>query len=443
MDSTALEPRAEGPPDPQEAAELAGRRTRIRELLGDRAALVLPAAPAAWPGREVEVRYQPDRELVYATGWRAPAALALLDPSDGEAPYRLYVAERDADAERWHGRRPGPAEAAAYGADAVGTLGELEEALRGAAARVDRLYFRLGTHPHLDRLVLDALAAARRTRRRSGAGLASIHDPGLVLDPLRRVKSPWEIDRIRRAASVTVDAFRDAAARIEPGVGEWEVEAALEAGFRARGADGPAFGTIVASGANAVVLHYTRNDTRMAPGFVLLDAGAQVDLYAADVSRTFAVGGHVGGAAGVLHDVVLRARQAALDACVPGGDEEAVHEAARRVLVEGALELGLLRPGDDLAGEDAPAHRDLIPHRTSHWLGLSVHDPGDYGTAAGPVPFEPGMVLTVEPGLYVAPDRETASAELRGVGVRIEDDVVITASGHEVLTEALARGQEP
>lgn len=443
MHPTAYEPRGEGPPGPDEAAELAGRRARILAGLGDRAALALPAAPSDWPGREGEVRYQPDRELAYATGWRAPAAFALLDPSDAEAPYRLYVAERDADAERWHGSRPGPEEAAAYGADAVGPLGDLEEALRGAAARVDRLYFRLGTHPELDRVVIDAITAARRTRRRSGSGLASIDDPGLVLDPLRRVKSPRELERIRRAASITVDAFREAAARIEPGAGEWEVEAALEAGFRGRGADGPAFGTIVASGSNAVVLHYTRNDTRMAPGFVLLDAGAQVDLYAADVSRTYAVGDRLGGAAGVLHDVVRRARRAAVEACVPGGNEEAVHEAAREVLVEGALELGLLRPGQADPGAHAPAHRDLIPHRTSHWLGLSVHDPGDYGTAAGPVPFEPGMVLTVEPGLYVAPDRETAPEELRGVGVRIEDDVVITPAGHEVLTDALARGQKP
>jgi Xaa-Pro aminopeptidase len=254
------------------------------------------------------------------------------------------------------------------------------------------------------------------------------------------VKSAAEIERIRRAAAITVEAFREAAALIAPGVGEWEVEAALESGFRRRGADGPAFGTIVASGANAVVLHYTRNDRRMQPGFVLLDAGAQVDLYAADVSRTYAVGPPVAGAAAALHDVVGRAQAAALEACEPGSSESAMHDAARAVLVEGARALGLLDGND--AGDD-PAERDLIPHRTSHWLGLSVHDPGDYGTDEGPVPLEAGMVLTVEPGLYVSPDHPSAPPELRGVGVRIEDDVVVTATGPDVLTGALSRGQAP
>jgi Xaa-Pro aminopeptidase len=440
MDSASDPRRTDAGLPEAEGQEFGARRMRLLDALGDRAALLLPAAPASWPGREGEPRYEPDRELYYTTGWRAPGAVALLDPSDGEAPFRLYVAERDAEEERWHGDRPGPEEARAFGADETAPLPGLEDALLAALARVDRLYFRFGTHPSLDRQVIEALASARRTRRRSGRGLASVSDPGLVLDPLRRVKSAAEIERIRRAAAITVEAFREAAAVMAPGVGEWEVEAALESGFRRRGADGPAFGTIVASGANAVVLHYTRNDRRMQPGFVLLDAGAQVDLYAADVSRTYAVGPPVAGAAAALHDVVGRAQAAALEACEPGSSESAMHDAARAVLVEGARALGLLDGND--AGDD-PAERDLIPHRTSHWLGLSVHDPGDYGTDEGPVPLEAGMVLTVEPGLYVSPDHPSAPPELRGVGVRIEDDVVVTATGPDVLTGALSRGQAP
>jgi Xaa-Pro aminopeptidase len=439
MDQNPGPRRADAGLTEDQSAELAARRARMLDALADRAALLLPAAPATWPGREGEDRYRPDRELYYATGWRAPGAAALLDPSDGDAPYRLYVTERDAEEERWHGGRDGPAEAESYGADGTAALSSLGADLRKALARVDTLFYRLGIHADLDREVIEALAETRRTRRRAGRGLGSISDPGLLLDPLRRVKSAAEIARIRAAAAITVEAFREAAASIAPGAGEWEVEAALESGFRRRGADGPAFGTIVASGANAVVLHYTRNDARMQPGFVLLDAGAQVDLYAADVSRTWAVGAEVRGPAAELHEVVRRAQEAALAACVPGGSEAAVHDAARAVLVEGATDLGLLSAG--VADEETV--KDLVPHRTSHWLGLAVHDPGDYATPDGPVPLEPGMVLTVEPGLYVRPDHPSAPAELRGVGVRIEDDVVVTASAPEVLTASLPRGQAP
>lgn len=445
MTDLPLVPRSDPAPTSGELEELAARRARVLDALAGGGAMLLPAAPELRVGRDGELRYRPDPELFYLTGWREPGAVALLDPSDQEAPFRLFVASRQAEAERWNGPRLGPDEAAErFGADATRPLDALDEHLEAVLGRVDTLYYRLGSARPADRAAREALSRSRKARQRGGVGLCAVADPGRLLDPLRRVKSARELALIRAACEVTVAAFREARAAVRPGAGEWEVEAVLEAGFRSRGAEGPAFETIVAGGANAVVLHYTRNADRLADGaFVLVDAGARVDLYAADVTRTWSVGGAVAGAAAELHEVVARAQLAAIDACTVGGSEPAVHDAALAVLLEGAAQLGLIadpeaaRP-DPVGG---PAHRDLIPHRTSHWLGLEVHDVGGYATPEGPVPLEPGMVLTVEPGLYVPVDHPTAPAELRGVGVRIEDDVVVTEAGPRVLTADLPRVQ--
>ncbi|MEN8374213.1 MAG: aminopeptidase P N-terminal domain-containing protein [Gemmatimonadota bacterium] len=427
-------------PDGDDLAEFLDRRERISGALGDRAALILPAAPQLRFGRDGELRYRPDPELYYLTGWRDAGAVAVIDPTDSEAPYRLFVAPRDPEVERWHGPGVGPEEAGGvFGADATLPLDELESHLAKAFGRLDRAYYRMGVGEGTDRAVLAGLARNRKARQRGGVGLRAVADPGHLLDPLRRVKSVREVERIRRAARVTAEAFEEARLAIRPGAGEWQVQAPLEAGFRSRGAAGPAFETIVAGGANAVVLHYTRNSARLADGeFVLIDAGAQLDLYAADVTRTWAVGGALGGAAAEMHEIVVRAQRAAITACRPGESEQSVHDAALAVLLEGAAALGLL-PEERATGGDAAEHRDIIPHRTSHWLGLEVHDVGDYATPSGPVPLEPGMVLTVEPGLYVPLDHPTAPPELRGVGVRIEDDALITEAGADVLTAALDR----
>ncbi len=444
MADLPLTPRSDPAPMPGELQEHAGRRARALEALGERGAMLLPAASELRVGRDGELRYRPDPELYYLTGWRDAGAVALLDPTDAEAPFRLFVAARDADVERWNGPRLGPEEAAErFGADATRPLGALDEHLEKVLGRVDILYYRLGSAAPADRAVREGLARNRKARQRGGVGLSAVADPGALLDPLRRVKSTRELALIEAACDVTVDAFEEARAVVRPGAGEWEVEAALEAGFRRRGAEGPAFETIVAGGSNAVVLHYTRNSDRLAPGaFVLVDAGARVDLYAADVTRTWSVGAPLQGPAAELHDVVARAQLAAIDACIVGGSESSVHDAALAVLLEGAAELGLIAASVAAdADSDGKAHRDIIPHRTSHWLGLDVHDVGDYATAEGPVPLEPGMVLTVEPGLYVPLDHPEAAAELRGVGVRIEDDVVVAESGPRLLTAKLPCAQ--
>ena len=403
--------------------------------------MILPAAPVRFKNGDSEYRYRPDSELLYLTGWRDPGCVALLRGFADEDRFVLFVPERDAGTELWTGPRREPEEAkAAFGADAVFPLGELSERATGLLAGGDRIWYRLGVSRVCDRVVGEALQVSRRTRPRSGTGPFMVADPGAVLDDLRLRKGRGEIARMREAARISVAAFGEALASVRAGAGEWEVEAALDGGFRRRGATGPAFATIVAAGVNACTLHYAANDSRIRAGdLVLVDAGAEFDFYAADITRTVPVAGPVAGHRRKAHEVVRRAHQAALAACVPGRPLAEVHEAAVRAIAGGLIELGAVRgPVDEVV--EGGLYRPFFPHRTSHWLGLDTHDVGVYRDVNGPVTLEPGMVFTVEPGLYFAPGSGCRSPELTGTGIRIEDDVLITEDGAEVLTAGLPTG---
>jgi len=259
----------------------------------------------------------------------------------------------------------------------------------------------------------------------------------VLLDEMRLRKDARELALLRDACRITADGFRDAARTIRPGAGEWEVEAALEHGFRRRGGEGFAFPSIVASGANATVLHYIDNARPMQNGELLLvDAGSRFRMYNGDISRTFPVSGRFTSPQRDLYEAVLRAHDHAIEQVRPGATIRDLHDAATRVLVAALVELGLLA-GDPGTLIHEGLHRRFFPHQTSHWLGLDVHDVGDYAIDGEPRPLEPGMVLTVEPGLYIPADCQEAPAALRGVGIRIEDDVAVTADGFEVLTAGL------
>ena len=272
---------------------------------------------------------------------------------------------------------------------------------------------------------------------REGRGPSLLADPGALLDEVRAVKDPAEIECLRHAAEITVEAFREALPLVRGGAGEWEIEAALEGGFRARGADGPAFATIVAAGANACTLHYATNSGRIKEGdLVVVDAGAEFRSYAADVTRTVPASGRLSEVRRDLYEVVLAARGAALGVCAPNAELECVHRAAARVIANGLIELGVLDSSLDEALETR-SYRRYFPHRTSHWLGLDTHDPGPYRRDGEPATLLPSMLLTVEPGLYFPPDDRELPAGLAGCGVRIEDDVLITRASAEVLTAAL------
>lgn len=406
----------------------AKRRAAITERLGDRAALVLSAAPEVVVGRDTELRYVVDAELFYLTGYTEPEAVLVLAPGHTDAPFTMFVRPRDPARELWTGTRGGiEAARERFGADAAQPIGTLAEELPRILASTDIVYARLGAGRNdVDAVLERTFAQARRTRPRTGQSPHTIIDPGELLDNMRLIKDPDELALIRTAARITCDAFIDTLPGVRAGVGEWEIEAAVEYGFRSRGADGPAFPTIAAAGANATFLHYTDNRGTAHDGeLLLLDAGARYRMYCADITRTVPVSGKFSAEQRDLYDVVLAAHDAAIAEVRPGANFDAPHTAAQRILADGLIRLGYVRGSIDEVIEQENGLRLFYPHRTSHWLGLEVHDVGAYATRAGTVRFEENMVLTVEPGLY---------APQNGIGIRIEDDVVVTAAGCEVLT---------
>lgn len=409
----------------------AARRESVLEQLGETGVLVLAASPELIVGRDTELRYVVDAELYYLTGYTEPEAILVLAPQQADAPFTLFVRPRDPARELWTGGRGG-VEAARqhFGADRAYPIHELSQHLPPLLAQADVLYARLASgRPELDGVLERALTAGRRQRPRTGIGPHTLTDPGELLDVMRLVKDETELTLLREAARITSESFIETLASVHGGVGEWEIEASVEHGFRSRGAQGPAFPTIAAAGANATVLHYTANQGVLQDGdLLLLDAGARYQMYCGDITRTVPVSGTFTQEQRDLYDIVLAARAAAIAAVKPGASVDAPHDAVLQVLAEGLTGLGLLAgsAADSLA---EPAElKKFFPHRTSHWLGLDVHDVGPYATRRGPLHFEPGMVLTLEPGVYVP---------ARGIGIRIEDDVVVTRDGCEVLTGAV------
>jgi len=416
------------------ADDFAARRKRVLAEL-DGSALVLDSRTNAPGGR-----YRADSELFYLTGVTEPGAVAVLRPGGEDGDFVLFVRPRNAEEELWSGERLGPERAGeVFGADKTHGSDVLSEHLPKLLAGAENVYFRIGTDSPVQSLVVGALQAARLRGARKGVGPRGIVDPGRLLDPLRLVKSPEELEHMRRAATITIEAFTEMFGAVRPGVGEWELEGILNGAFRRKGARGPAYPTIVASGANACVLHYEDNDCRVQDGdLVLVDAGAEVDHYVCDITRTFPVSGSFTAAQRALYDLVLDAHDQAMEGIRPGVTVESIHHTARDVLVEGFLDLGIL-DGDKADVIGTEAYKPFYPHQTAHWLGLEVHDVGDYASSGVSRVLEPGMVLTVEPGLYFPGLGEGSGVpeEYVGVGIRIEDDVVVTAEGHEVLTAGL------
>jgi len=414
----------------------AARRRSAFARLGE-GALLVPATPVLLRSGDSELRYRPDADLFYLTGLTEPEALLLLLASGGEERTLLFVRPRDAVAERWSGARLGPEGVRDLtGIDEVRSIEEVATLLPELVARVPRLFYRLGASARLDRAIREILATARRRGPRSGDGPRALIDPGELLHELRLRKDPEEIEALREAAQITVESFRDALALVRGGVGEWEIEAALEGGFRRRGALAPAFGTIVGGGAHACTLHYTENSGYLRDGaLVLIDAGAEVALYAGDITRTVPVSGQFTPEQRALYEVVEGARRGAVERAGPGVTLQELHTGVVRTLTEGLRELGLLRGSlDELLDEGA--HTPFYPHSTSHWLGLNTHDVGDYMVDGVPRALEPSMVFTVEPGLYI-PLGAGHPAGWEGIGIRIEDDLLITEGGCELLTGSL------
>jgi len=417
----------------------AARRRRVLESMEPDSVALLLGARLATRSRDTHFPFRQDSDFHYLTGFDHPNAAALLR-KDGGPPFTLFVEPRDRDAETWTGYRPGVEGALRdHGADEAHPVGELLDKLPALIERTRRVYHVLGRDARLDAKLTETL---EQVRLRSRLGLVppeAILDPRAIVHEMRLVKEPEELDVMRRAAEISREAHAAAAALAHEGVYEYELAAALDYTFRRRGGSGPAYESIVGGGRNATILHYVANDQPLRAGdLVLIDAGAEFQGYASDVTRTYPVGGAFAGPARAVYEVVLAAQQAALERVRPGATLDDVHDAAVRRLVEGLVALGILAgPVDDAI--QSGAYRRCYMHRTSHWLGLDVHDVGAYAEAGKARPLAPGMVLTVEPGLYIAADDEKAPAPVRGVGVRIEDDVAITDDGHELLTAEIPK----
>jgi Xaa-Pro aminopeptidase len=417
----------------------AERRQRVRDAMGPDAVAIFLGARQVVRSRDTDYPFRQDSDFWYLTGFDHPNAVAVLR-TGAEPAYTLFVEPRDRDTEVWNGYRPGVEGAKrdfeADEAFPVGEfLGKLPELVKGAR----RIYHVLGRDPAVDAKITETLEALRLRSRLGIEPADAIVDPRAITHALRLLKEPAELDVMRRAAAISREGHEAAARLAFPGRYEYELEAAIEYAFRRRGARGPAYCSIVGGGSNATVLHYVRNDQKLREEeLVLVDAGCELEGYASDVTRTYPVGGRFSGPGRAVYEVVLAAQEAALAVCRPGRTLPEVHDAALRALVAGLLELGLLR-GDleELIAREA--YRPYYMHSTSHWLGLDVHDVGSYKVAGAPRVLEPGIVFTVEPGLYIAPDLEQADARFRGIGVRIEDDVAITSGGCEILTAGIPK----
>ena len=412
---------------------------RMRALAPGPAVAVFPAMPVATRNSDVEHPYRADSDISFLTGFEEPESVAVLSTEKG---LTLFVRPRDKERETWTGRRAGVEGALKnFGADQAFEAIKLDEELPKLIGAATTLFYRFGgDDPEFDARMSRTLKSLR-ARARAGVNAPSrIEDPGQIVHELRLRKEPRELEAMRRAVELTRRGHLAAMKAGRPGVHEYELQSLLEREFRGGGGRGWGYYPIVAAGENATVLHYNDNSVQVKDGeLVLIDAGAEFDLYTADVTRTFPASGRFNEAQRAAYQLVLDAADAVIAATRPGETIEGLHDKAVRILTEGMVKLRLLQ-GDVDALIKENAFRRYYMHRTSHWLGLDVHDAGAYRTPDGnPRPLEPGMVLTVEPGLYVGADDEKAPPELRGTGIRIEDDILVTPQGHENLTRAIPR----
>lgn len=420
-------------------SEYVRRRRQLMRLAGDDSILIVPAAPERIRSNDSHHPYRQSSDLLYLSGFSEPDAVLVLVPGRKAGEALLFCRERDPERETWDGRRCGPEGAVeALALDDAYDIADIDDILPGLIEGRNRVYYQFGRDQDFD---LRILAWVNRVRAQVRLGAHPPHEflqLGHLLHELRLFKSRDELRVMRRAAGIAAGAHCAAMRAVRPGLHEYAIEAELHYHFRRHGAL-PAYESIVGAGANACVLHYRDNNAAMNDGDLLLvDAGAELHGYASDITRTFPVNGRFTPAQRAVYELVLAAQQAAIAEVRPGNHWDAPHEAAVQVLAEGMLQLGLLKGNLEKVLAEA-AYKRFYMHRTGHWLGLDVHDVGDYKIDGQPRLLEPGMVLTIEPGCYVAPDSRGVAARWRGIGVRIEDDVVVTAKGCEVLSDGVPK----
>ena len=404
---------------------------------------IFPSAPTAIRNSDVEHEYRQDSDLYYLTGFEEPNAVAVLAPDDPEHRFVLFVQAREREREVWTGWRAGEEGAKRdFGADAAFTIDKLDEELPKLVEKADGIYYRFGADPRCDDRVVSLMRRFQRERQRNGVGPAAVIDPAELLHELRLIKRGVDLELLRRAVDITCEAHLEAMRAIRPGMFEYEIEAVLRYVCRKNGSPRHGYAPIVASGANATVLHYTANDCRIEEDdLVLIDAGTEFGYFTGDVTRTFPATGRFTEPQREIYQLVLDAQTEAINLVRPGASFIEPHDRAVRVLTEGMVRVGLLNGEVDKLIEDNE-YKKFYMHRTSHWLGMDVHDAGPYKVADEWRRLEPGMVLTIEPGIYVAEDTEGVDERYRGIGVRIEDDVLVRTGGAEVLSARVPKAIE-
>ncbi|MCP5145494.1 MAG: Xaa-Pro aminopeptidase [Gammaproteobacteria bacterium] len=420
--------------------EFARRRKRLMDIVNSGGIAIQPTAPEHVRNGDVLFPHRADSDFHYLTGFAEPEAVAVFVPDRKQGEFLLFCRERDPAAETWHGRRAGIEGACElYGADDAFPISDIDEILPGLIENKERIFYTMGRYPEFDQHVLAWVAEV------SGRKRAGVHSPEEIvslahhLHEMRLVKSRKEIAAMKQAAKISVLAHEQAMRTCKPGLREYEVEAALLNTFMQGGSRSPAYPSIVGGGENGCILHYTENNAVLNDGeLLLIDAGAEYDHYASDITRTFPVNGRFSSAQRDVYEVVLAAQAAAIAKVQPGNHWNDPHEAAVKVLTKGLVELNILKGRVPTLIKEG-AYRQYYMHRTGHWLGMDVHDVGDYKVGTQWRLLEPGMVLTVEPGLYLPAGTKGLAKRWWNIGIRIEDDVLVTSSGNEVLTGALAK----
>jgi Xaa-Pro aminopeptidase len=417
--------------------EFARRRKNLMQQLEPNSIAIVPAAAEKIRNRDVDYPFRQDSDFYYLTGFAEPDAVLVLLPGRKHGQYVLFCRDRDPAMELWHGYRAGPEGACEeYDADDAFPVNDIDDILPGLLEGRDRVYYAMGRHAEFDSQVMQWVNIIR-SQVRNGA-----HPPGEFLDldhllhDLRLYKSAAEVRVMQKAASISAVAHIRAMQSCKPGVYEYQLEAEIQHEFGRNGARFPAYNSIVGAGKNGCILHYTENQDQIKDGdLVLIDAGCELEHYAADITRTFPANGKFSKEQKSLYELVLKAQLAAIKTIKPGNHWNQSHDATVKVMTKGLLELGLLK-GTLSKLIEKQAYKDFYMHRSGHWIGMDVHDVGDYKVGDEWRVLEEGMVMTVEPGIYVAPDNTKVAKKWRGIGIRIEDDVVVTKDGYKVLSSA-------
>jgi Xaa-Pro aminopeptidase len=420
-------------------------RSQLKEFIRrmtPKSVAIIPGAHDTRRSNDTHYRFRQDSDFFYLTGFEEPDSLAVIAP-EKDVTYTLFVRPRDPEREIWDGRRAGVEGAKSeFGAGEAYPIEEFQAKLADYLDGTDVLYYRLGVNRDLDDMIIKEIARMRALNRKPIHPPQTIIDPGTVVHEMRVLKSPEELEIMQQAADIAAEAHREAMKAVRPGMKEYQIEALIEHVFRRHGSAAPAYTSIVGAGPNATVLHYINNDGELHDGDLLLvDAGAEYKGYASDITRTFPINGRYSPAQREIYDLVLKAQMACVEMVRPGVTHDQLKQHSIEVLTEGMVELGLLKgKPEELIKEKK--HEKFYMHGLGHMLGIDVHDVGRYYFGQESRALEPGVVMTVEPGIYVSMNSEDVPEKYLGIGVRIEDDVLCTNNGPRVLTHKVPKHAE-